>query len=46
VHQPWTLKPAERAAIGLSAGAYPEPIVDLKASREAALDAYQRMRGR
>jgi deoxyribodipyrimidine photo-lyase len=46
VHQPWSLKPVERTAIGLSAGAYPEPIVDLKASREAALDAYQRMRGR
>ena len=46
MHQPWTLKPVERTAIGLSAGVYPEPIVDLKASREAALDAYQRMRGR
>jgi len=46
VHQPWTLKPVERTAIGLAHGAYPEPIVDLKASREAALAAYQRMRGR
>jgi deoxyribodipyrimidine photo-lyase len=46
VHQPWTLKPAERSALGLAGSAYPDPIVDLKSSREAALGAYQRMRGR
>jgi deoxyribodipyrimidine photo-lyase len=34
-HEPW-------AAGGASD--YPEPIVDLKRSRQAALDAYQRMR--
>jgi deoxyribodipyrimidine photo-lyase len=46
VHQPWILKSAERAAVGLAGDAYPAPIVDLKESREAALGAYQRMRGR
>ncbi len=46
VHQPWILKAAERAAVGLAGDAYPAPIVDLKDSREAALGAYQRMRGR
>ncbi len=35
-HEPWNVA----AATG-----YPEPVVDLKRSRQAALDAYQRMRG-
>ena len=35
-HEPW--------AAGDAAAGYPAPIVDLKASRKAALDAYQRMR--
>jgi deoxyribodipyrimidine photo-lyase len=35
-HEPWTA--------GAAAAGYPAPIVDLKESRKAALDAYQRMR--
>lgn len=35
-HEPWSARGG--------AGDYPAPIVDLKASRQAALDAYQRMR--
>jgi deoxyribodipyrimidine photo-lyase len=35
-HEPWTA--------GDAAAGYPAPIVDLKTSRKAALDAYQRMR--
>jgi deoxyribodipyrimidine photo-lyase len=35
-HEPWT--------VGGAPG-YPAPVVDLKRSRQAALDAYQRMRG-
>jgi len=46
IHQPWTLKPAERTALGLDNSGYPAPIVDLKTSREAALAAYRKMRGR
>jgi deoxyribodipyrimidine photo-lyase len=36
VHAPWLA--------GQPVPGYPQPVVDLKASREAALDAYQRMR--
>jgi deoxyribodipyrimidine photo-lyase len=42
VHEPWTLTPAEREA---RCPDYPAPIVDLKESREAALAAYQSVRG-
>jgi deoxyribodipyrimidine photo-lyase len=35
-HEPWTANDA--------AADYPAPIVDLKRSRQAALDAYQHMR--
>jgi len=38
VHQPW------RDAQFLQRSGYPAPMVDLRASRQAALDAYQRMR--
>jgi deoxyribodipyrimidine photo-lyase len=39
IHSPWT-KPGLLEACG-----YPEPMVDLKESREAALAGYQKMRG-
>jgi deoxyribodipyrimidine photo-lyase len=38
-HEPWNVDARLGAALD-----YPAPIVDLKASRKAALDAYQRMR--
>ena len=41
VHQPW-LAPGDR----LQGSGYPEPITSLYASREAALAAYARMKGR
>jgi deoxyribodipyrimidine photo-lyase len=41
VHEPWAAGPLELAAAGVVLGeTYPEPIVDLKASRSRALDAY------
>jgi deoxyribodipyrimidine photo-lyase len=40
-HEPWTVPDGPTTG---EHPAYPEPIVDLKASRAAALDAYQRMR--
>ena len=40
-HEPWTVP----STLDADAPAYPAPIVDLKASRQEALDAYQRMRG-
>ena len=40
-HEPWTVS----GTLDADAPAYPAPIVDLKASRQEALDAYQRMRG-
>jgi deoxyribodipyrimidine photo-lyase len=39
VHEPW------KDAMALARSGYPEPMVDLKASREAALAAYQAMKG-
>ena len=44
IHKPWTLRPTELAALGLDATPYARPIVDLAASREAALAAYHGMR--
>ena len=38
IHQPWVDPEA------LTASGYPEPIVDLRSSREAALSAYRQMR--
>ncbi len=41
IHSPWTLPAAEAQTINFKLGIdYPEPIVDLKASRQAALDAF------
>jgi deoxyribodipyrimidine photo-lyase len=42
-HEPW--KAEEPLGGPTGAEAYPRPIVDLKRSRQEALDAYQRMRG-
>ena len=45
IHAPWECKPAELAAAGIVLGRdYPQPIVDLKESREAALAAWQSLR--
>ena len=41
---PWTLRPLEQAEAGIAGTPYAQPIVDLAASRAAALEAYQRMR--
>ena len=43
IHAPWTAPPAvlEKADIHLGSD-YPDPIVDLKASRQRALEAYKR----
>ncbi|MFT6270051.1 MAG: deoxyribodipyrimidine photo-lyase [Alphaproteobacteria bacterium] len=41
LHKPWEATPEELLAAGVVLGKdYPEPIVDLKASRHRALDAY------
>ena len=46
IHAPWEADAATLRAAGVVLGRdYPLPVVDLKASREAALAAYQRMRG-
>ncbi|MFO1456274.1 MAG: deoxyribodipyrimidine photo-lyase [Steroidobacteraceae bacterium] len=46
IHAPWEADEAALRAAGVALGrSYPRPLVDLKASREAALAAYQRMRG-
>ena len=44
IHAPWTLRPAEQAALGIAGTVYARPLVDLAASRNEALAAYQRMR--
>jgi deoxyribodipyrimidine photo-lyase len=44
VHAPWTLRPIESAAYGLSGTVYERPIVDLAQSREQALAAYASIR--
>ena len=46
IHAPWDEDDATLRAAGVVLGqTYPRPIVDLKASRDAALAAYQQMRG-
>ena len=40
--EPWSVAPT---LVDAGAASYPEPVVDLKRSRQEALDAYQRMRG-
>lgn len=45
VHAPWEAGPLELAAAGVELGVtYPEPIADLKASRDRALAAYEAVR--
>ncbi len=45
VHQPWNLPEKECRRLGFRLGeSYPEPIVDLKESREAALAAYEQVK--
>lgn len=45
IHEPYTAPDSELAAAGIKLGEdYPEPIVDLKASRERALDAYKSLK--
>ncbi len=47
VHKPWAMPAAERAKLGFELGVvYPEPLVDLKASREEALAAFKALPGR
>ncbi len=46
MHRPWLAPPAVLAAGGVELGrTYPAPIVDLKLSRERALETYARARG-
>jgi deoxyribodipyrimidine photo-lyase len=45
IHQPWSAKPALLEQAGIALGRdYPEPIVDLKASREEALAAFDQIK--
>ncbi len=45
LHDPGNAPPLELEAAGIKLGkTYPEPIVDLKQSRQRALDAYQKIR--
>lgn len=47
LQQPWVADPAVLADAGVRLGTdYPHPLVDLKASRQAALAAWERVRGR
>jgi len=45
LHKPWQMPDSERVKLGFRLGRdYPEPIVDLGASRKSALEAYQAVR--
>jgi deoxyribodipyrimidine photo-lyase len=45
IHQPWEATPLELASVGVELGkTYPHPIVDHKAGRERALQAYASIR--
>ena len=45
LHRPWLAPPAVLGAAGVRLGtSYPAPIVDLKLSRERALETYARAR--
>ena len=46
LHQPWQAPDAVRRASGVSSSTYPDPIVDLKRTRESALAAYADLRAR
>lgn len=47
IHEPWTVGPLELAAAGITLDVdYPSPIVDLAASRQRALAAYEAARSR
>jgi deoxyribodipyrimidine photo-lyase len=44
LHNPWEAPKAMLAEVGIKLGSnYPQPMVDLKASRERALDAFRRI---
>lgn len=45
VHKPWTMGSAQLSALGLAGTPWASPIVDLAASRDAALASYKAMRG-
>lgn len=46
IHKPWETPPVIAKDAGLVLGdTYPKPVVDLKASRERALDAFQQTKG-
>lgn len=46
IHAPWEAKPMELSAAGVTLGEdYPEPMVDHKAAREAALEAFEKIKG-
>jgi deoxyribodipyrimidine photo-lyase len=46
IHQPWAAPAAILAAAGVTLGqSYPQPIVDLKLSRDLALEAWGRIKG-
>ncbi len=45
LHQPWTAKPDLLEQLGVRLGRdYPAPVVDLKASRDAALEAFEHLK--
>ena len=47
IHEPWRMPESVAGDAGVHIGReYPEPIVDLSAGRERALEAYRRARGR
>ena len=46
IHQPWSATPLELKSACVELGdTYPAPIVDHKAARERALQAYAKLRG-
>jgi len=44
IHQPWSMSPIEQAECGIAGTPYARPLIDLAASRDAALLAYQSIR--
>ncbi len=46
IHQPWQAAPMELASAGVTLGdEYPQPMVDHAKARDAALEAYERIKG-